>query len=469
MRPFPQLRGSEHRILNWLDSCCTSAAHIHQIQAQLILQSLHSNTTIAHRFIAACKPLGLLPSALLLFTQLRKPHVFICNSLIRAFSHSHSPHDSVFVYAHMHKNSILPNNFTFPFLLKSLSELKDLRQGQCVHTHITKLGHLNDIYVQNSLLSIYASCGCMGSCHQAFNEMPQKDVVSWTVLIAGNRSAGRHDDALIAFEQMQYAGVVPNRVTMVNALSTCSKCGALEMGVWIHDFIRRSGWELDVILGTSLVNMYGNCGRIEEGMDVFKNMKEKNVFTWNALIKGLALAKSGNEAVRWFSRMEHEGIEADEVTFLGVLCACSHSGLVQMGRRIFSSLIVGKYGFLPNFKHYACMIDLLVRAGRLQEAFIIITKLPFEPTKAMWGAFVAGSRTHGELELSEFATRKLVELEPENGAHYVLLSNLYAEMGRRSDVESMKRLMKETEMKKDQGCGAIEFEYERNVYELLAA
>ncbi|KAJ6343636.1 hypothetical protein OIU76_005391 [Salix suchowensis] len=161
----------------------------------------------------------------------------------------------------------------------------DYLKCQCVHAHVVRLGHLNDIYVQNSLLDVYASCGYMGLCREVFDEMSDRDVVSWTVLIMGYRNAKNYANALIAFEKMQYAGVVPNRVTMVNALGACGSFRAIEMGVWIHDFIKGSGWDLDVILGTSLVEMYLKCGRIDEGLIVFRSMKEKNVFTWNVVIQ----------------------------------------------------------------------------------------------------------------------------------------------------------------------------------------
>ncbi|CAK9165008.1 unnamed protein product [Ilex paraguariensis] len=456
MRTFPQLNSVANRILHLIGTC-TSPAHIQQIQAQLILRNLHSNTTIAFHFITACQSLNLLDSDFL-YTHLQRPHVFICNTLIRAFSYSQSPENSMSVYAHMHKNSISPNNYTFPFLLKSLSDLKEHKQGQCIHTQTTKLGHFNDIYVQNSLLNLYASCGHMRKCRHLFDEMPQKDVVTWTVMITGYREVGKFDDALIAFEQMQYAGVVPNRVTMVNALAACASFGALDMGIWIHDCIRRSGWEMDVILGTSLIDMYGKSGRVEEGLGVFQSMKEKNVYTWNALIKGLALAKSGNEAVCWFSRMELEGIKPDEVTLIAVLCACAYSGMVQTGREIFSSLIEGRYGFSPGAKHYACMVDLLARSGCLEEAFKVINEMPYESTRSIWGALLAGCRAHGNLELSEFAAWKLVELAPGNSAYYVVLSNLYAEMERWSDVEKVRRLMKKRGLKKDLGSSSVELE-----------
>lgn len=298
----------------------------------------------------------------------------------------------------------------------------------------------------------------MDLCRKLFDEMLQRDVVSWTVLIMGYRNVGKYDDALFIFEQMQYAGEVPNQVTMVNALAACANFGAIEMGIWIHDIINKNGWELDVILGTALLEMYAKCGRVEEAMNVFRIMKEKNVFTWNALIKGLALAKSGEEAIWWFNRMEEEGIRADEVTLVAILSACSHSGLVDTGQQIFIYLVNGKYGFSPNVKHYACIVDILARSGRFKEAFDFMRHMPFEPTKAMWGSLFASSKSQGDLEFSEFAARKLVELEPHNSAYYINLSNLYAEMRRWSDAEKVRQIMKDRQLIKDLGCSSVEIE-----------
>lgn len=368
----------------------------------------------------------------------------------------------------MHTNSISPNNYTFPLILKSLADLKDVKSGQSVHTQVVKLGHLNDIYVQNSLLNLYASSGDVFLCRRVFDEMPLRDVVSWTVMINGYRVSGRFDYALLTFEQMQFSGVVPNRVTMVNALAACSAFGALDTGVWIHDFITRNGWYLDVRIGTCLIDMYGKCGRVEQGLSVFRKMKETNVFTWNALIKGFALVKCGEEAVRWFYRMEEVGTKPDEVTLIAVLCACVHSGLVQRGREIFLFLANGRYGFSPGAKHYACMVDLFARSGCLMEAQKVINEMPCLPTKSVWGALFAGCRAHGNLELSEFAAWQLIELEPENSGYYVVLSNLYADMGRWSEVEEVRWLMKERGLKKDSGSSSVQFESQKLVYELLA-
>ncbi|KAJ8562174.1 hypothetical protein K7X08_011465 [Anisodus acutangulus] len=368
----------------------------------------------------------------------------------------------------MHKERIFSNNYTYPFVLKALSDLKELKLGQSVHTHIVKSGYYdNDIYVQNSLLNLYASCGEIEVCHQLFDEMPQRDVVSWTVLIMGYSYCGRYGDALVVFEKMRNAGVAPNRVTMVNALSACANFGSLDIGVWIHDYIRRSGWEMDVILGTSLIDMYGKCGRIEHGFWVFQEMKFKNVYTWNVVIRGLALAKSGEEAVRSFFIMEHENVKPDEVTLVAVLCACAYSGMVEKGREIFSWLTNGKYGFPPGAKHYACMVDLLARSGHLEDALRMIEEMQVEPTKSVWGALLGGCRLHGNQELSEFAAWKLVGLEPRNSAYYIVLANLYGEMGRWNDAEKIRALMKERGLLKDLGSSSVELEDQKDLLELL--
>ncbi|KAK1354138.1 Pentatricopeptide repeat-containing protein [Heracleum sosnowskyi] len=466
MNPSSKLHNTVTPILNFLQNCKTPT-QLYQIQAQIITQNLSSNTNIAPHFITTCQSLGLLNTALNFYTHIEKPHVFICNTLIQTFCNHKLPKDSIFMYTHMHKNSILPNNYTFPFVLKAICDVRDFLKGKCVHGQIMKMGHFRDVYVMNSLLNLYGSCGDMVLCEKLFDEMSERDVVSWTAMISGYREAKRFDDALVAFEQMQYAGVVPNRVTMVNALSACASFGAIDMGVWIHDFIRRNEWELDVKLGTCLVDMYGKCGKIEEGLRVFESMVEKNVFTWNALLKGLAVAKSGQLAVWWFCRMQETGVKPDVITLISVLCACVHSGLEQMGKCIFSSIIVGKYGFSPNVKHYACMIDLLARSGSLEHALKVIQALPIEPTVSMWGAFLAGCRTHGRLELSELAAWKLMELEPDNSAYYVVLSNIYAETFRWSDVEKVRMLMKERGLKKDLGSSSLELDPQL-VQDLLA-
>lgn len=265
-------------------------------------------------------------------------------------------------------------------------------------------------------------------------------------MIMGYRNVSQSGDALLTFERMHSAGVPANRVTFVNTLAACSSHRALDMGVWIHDHIRRSGLELDVRLGSALVDMYCKCGRIGDGIEVFLSMKVRNVYTWNSVIGGLAAAKCGKEALRWFSAME---VEPDGVTLIEVLCACSHSGLVEDGWRIFDCLVRGEFGFSPGIKHYGCMVDLLGRAGCLDDAVEFIERMPYEPNVVIWGSLLGGCRSHNNMRMSENVVKRLVELEPWNVAHYILLSKLYSEMGRWRDVEEVRRVMKKRGLRKD--------------------
>lgn len=202
--------------------------------------------------------------------------------------------------------------------------------------------------------------------------------------------------------------------------------------------------------------MYSKCGRIDAGLEVFWSMAERNVYTWNSVIMGLALAKCGREALQWFSRMENEGVRPDGVTLIAVLCACCHSGLVEVGRQLFDAMVAGKYGFRPGIRHYGCMVDLLGRAGLLSEAVRFIEVMPFAPNVVIWGSLLHGSRAHGELTFSELAARKLVELEPTNIAHYVVLSNLFVETGRWPEAEEVRRFVKEGGLRKDPGWSFAE-------------
>ncbi|KAM3220887.1 hypothetical protein BC332_18105 [Capsicum chinense] len=470
-KSYSQLNNISTKILNLLNNPSISPSHFSQIQAQLIHHNLHYNTTIAKNLISTCQSLSLLNSSFTLYTKLiKKPHIFICNTLIQELSHSEDrllKQKSISMYIHMYQERIFPNIYTYPFVLKSLSDLKELKLGKCVHTHVVKWGLDSDIYVQNSFLNLYGSCGEILVCRQLFDEMPQRDVVSWTVLVMGYRECGKYGDAVGVFERMRGSGVAPNRVTMVNALAACANCGGLDVGVWIDEYIRMKGWEMDVILGTSLIDMYGKCGKIERGFWVFREMKCRNVYTWNAVIRGLALAKSGEEALRWFLIMERENVKPDEVTLLAVLRACAYAGMVEQGREIFSSLMNGKYGFPPGAKHYACMVDLLARCGHLEEALSMIKEMPVEPTKSVWGALLAGCRLHGNQELSEFAAWKLIALAPRNSAYYVVLANLYGEMGRWNDAEKIRTLMKESGLLKDLGSSSVELEDQKDLLDLL--
>ncbi|XP_020681763.1 pentatricopeptide repeat-containing protein At1g05750, chloroplastic-like [Dendrobium catenatum] len=232
---------------------------------------------------------------------------------------------------------------------------------------------------------------------------------------------------------MHFVGVTPNRVTMVSTLAACAAHGAsLDFGQWIHRQATHAGWDLDVVLITALVDMYCKYGCINAGFDVFLRMPQRSLSTWNSLIQGFSFSKGGAMALKWFLRMEEEGVRSDAVTLVGVLTAW--------------------------IKHYGCMVDLYGKAGLLDAAVECIQMMSFEPNVVIYGSLLSGSRARKEMHLSEFAVRRLVEIQPKNAAHYVLLSNLYVEMGMWKEAEEVRRSMRELDLRKESGWSLTEWD-----------
>ncbi|CAD6236630.1 unnamed protein product [Miscanthus lutarioriparius] len=420
------------RALHAINTCTSAAAlaplRVHILQEPALLRS----TAVVSAFFLSCGRLRSLDPALVLFASLPRPHVFVFNSLLRSLppAPACSP---LPLFRHFFGLGVRPNRYTFPLMLTSLSSLCEL---SVVHSQVAKSGFARDLHVRNALLARYAACDPgLGHAEQLFDEMPSPDVVAWTTMITAYRNHGRSFHALATFRRMFAASVAPNRVTMVSTLGACAAHGAADTGIWIHQYVQKQGWELDVVLGTALVDMYGKCGHVVEGVRVFSEMTERNVCTWNSIIGAFALEQDGEMALRWFYRMKADGVRPDAVTLICVLYACTHAGLVDIGRKIFNLIVQGEYGFQPGIKHFGCMVDLLSRSGHLDDAFRVVEAMPSQPNAVIWGLLLQGCKARGDTVLSEDVTMRLVELEPENASHYVTLANLYAETGRWLEAE----------------------------------
>ncbi|GAB4841135.1 Pentatricopeptide repeat-containing protein At3g62890 [Ancistrocladus abbreviatus] len=289
--------------------------------------------------------------------------------------------------------------------------------------------------------------------------MPDRNVISWSCIINGYVKWGEHKEALALFREMQMlkgSGVSPNEFTLSGVLSACGRLGALEHGKWVHAYIDKCGMKVDVVLGTSLIDMYAKCGSIERARSVFDNLgHNKDVTAWSALISGLAMHGLGEECLELFVKMLNQEVRPNAVTFLGLLCACVHCGLVDEGKKLFQRMSQ-EFGISPSIEHYGCMVDLCGRAGLIEEAWDVVKSMPMEPDVLVWGALLSASRTHGKIEVSEVAVRRLTELEPTNSAAHVLLSNLYAKIGRWKDVRHVRDLMEAKGIKKVPGCSLVE-------------
>jgi pentatricopeptide repeat protein len=307
----------------------------------------------------------------------------------------------------------------------------------------------------NAMVAGYLQNGHVDEALKFFLKMPESDVASWTTLIAGCTQNGHAEEALNLFRQMQLAGLKPSAKAFASVLSACGNLAALEYGSEIHEEIIRNGFLSDVFVANSLVDMYAKCGSIENARNIFDKMHQKNTISWTAIIAGYAMHGCSQEALILFEQMQHSGIYPDQVTFLCVLSACCHAGLVDEGLRYFLCMN-HSYNIVPTMEHYGCMVDLLGRAGRLNEAQDFINKMPIKPDASVWGCLLSACRIHNNTELAEHAAEHLFELVPQNAAPYVVLSNIYAAAGKWDDIEKVRKMMKDRSIKKMPGCSWIE-------------
>ncbi|XP_031269987.1 pentatricopeptide repeat-containing protein At3g62890-like [Pistacia vera] len=254
---------------------------------------------------------------------------------------------------------------------------------------------------------------------------------------------------------MQLKGLVGDKVTMVSLLLACTHLVALETGKWLHAYIMKKVIEVDVALGTALVDMYAKCGSIENAEIVFEELAEKDVMTWTALVVGLAMCGQGDEALKYFHEMQISGLKPDAITLVGALVACSHAGLVEEGISYFNSM-TKTYGIQPSIEHYGCFVDMLGRAGRIAEAEELIKKMPMTPDHFVLGGLLGACRIHCNLEVAERVAQQLLELYPDNGGSYIILSNIYSLSRKWEEAKRIRELMAERKIKKSPGCSLIE-------------
>lgn len=393
-------------------------------------------------------------------------------------------------YSRMHLTGLKADYFTYPFVLKSCVELSKLEFGRCVHGKGLRGGWGLDFYVGTSLIDFYVKCGELRDGRKVFDEMPVRDVsswnaliagymrggmigyaenlfegmgernvVSWTAMISGYVQNGLGGKALCLFEEMLEEGseVKPNWLTVMSVLPVCSHSADLEQGRRIHEFASRVGLGLNPSVRTALAAMYAKCGSLSDARFLFTSIpaEKKGLIAWNTMITAYASHGNGMEAVSTFEDMIRAGVQPDEISFTGLFCGCSRSGLIDIGLKYFNCMTT-VYSVKPRHENYASVVDLLSRTGRLLEAKQLICQMPMQAGPSIWGALLAGCRKHGNLEIAEIAARNLFVLEPENSGNYVLLSNMYADVGMWEEVDNLRALLKSQGLRKNLGSSWIE-------------
>lgn len=308
----------------------------------------------------------------------------------------------------------------------------------------------------NTMLAGYVKAGELDLARKSFSEMPVRDSVSWSTMIVGFTHNGCFDEAFGFFRELQRVGVSPNEVNLTGVLSACAQAGAYEFGKILHGLIEKFGFSGIITVNNALLDTYCKCGQLGSSWLVFKNMpKKKTIVSWTSMIASLAMHGYGEEAIELFHDMERSGIRPDGIAFLSILYACSHAGLVEQGCMYFSKM-TELYGIEPSIEHYGCMIDLHGRAGQLHKAYELIVQMPILPTAIIWRTLLGACSIHGNVELAEQAKNQLSELDPENSSDHVLLSNVYAVVGKWKDVATVRRSMNDQKIKKIPGWSMIE-------------
>ncbi|XP_030469777.1 pentatricopeptide repeat-containing protein At2g36730-like [Syzygium oleosum] len=451
----------KHKLIAFLN-LSSSAKHIAQIHAQILASGLLGDAFLARELVRLC---SLPPSTKCLsHARLLVEHAEISapsswNILIRGFASSDSSRDALRVYLGMRRGGISPNEHTFPFVLKSCAALAVLRQGRQVHGEVCKFGVESNVYVQNALISFYGSCKKISNACKVFDGMSMRTVVSWNAILTACIENSRLADGIRYFVEMRNCGFEPDETTMVVVLSACVELGNLSLGKWVHSQVIERGMVLNCQLGTALVDMYAKCGTVWCASFVFDRMGERNVWTWSAMILGLAQHGFANEALRLFSNMmESTSVRPNYVTFLGVLCACSHAGLVDEGYKYFREMQY-VHGIKPMMVHYGAMADILGRAGRLGEAYSFITRMPIEADSVVWRTLLSASSIHDAEDKSGLGSevqKRLLELEPRRGGNFIMVANMYAEAGMWEKAAKTRRDMKNKGVKKIAGESCVE-------------
>lgn len=364
------------------------------------------------------------------------------NQTLKNYLNSSSSTKALLLFANLlKKHSSLIDSHTFLYIIKACTKKALVTEGKQIHCIAIKLGYEPSIFIRTSLIDMYSSWGNLYDAHKVFDEIPIKNVVCWTALISAYVDNKKARKGIELFREMVVGNVVPDQVTFTVALSACADHGDLDMGEWVRDCIRKQGLSLDLYLENALLNMYAKCGHIGMAKVLFSSMVKKDVTTWTSMIVGCALHGQAEEALRLYAQMTADcrdvksnmkkrgnvgrSIVPNDITFIGVLMACSHAGLVEEGKRHFKS-ITDVYGLKVQPSHYGCMVDLLCRAGLLQEAYDFVMAMPKQPNAVVWQTLLSACSSSGNVELAAKAHRHLLTLNKGLASDDVAMSNAYA-------------------------------------------
>lgn len=376
-------------------------------------------------------------------------------SLLVAYMQNGCNLDAVNVFRKMIEEKVAVDSFTIASVIGACSAMEELEAGEEIHCYTLRHDFLSDVSLCNALITLYGRCNQITEAEIVFQLIRDKDIISWTALLTCYGQNGCGGPAILLFREMLQDGIKPPIYCVSSAIRACSVIASLSMGEQIHCRTIKTGIDDDLSVANSLITMYAKCGHIELALRFFDSMTNRNVVSWNALITGFSQHGHERAALELFGQMQKEGIQPDDYTFSGVLVSCSRLGLVEQGCQYFR-VMSAEYGLKPKLEHYACMVDLFGRAGKLYEAMEFINIMPFEPDQLIWEALLASCKIHGNIELVKFVAKKIMQMRPGDPSPYITLSTMYASMSMWDRKASVQAIMKDGGMQKEPGRSWIE-------------
>uniref|UniRef100_A0A0D9V2L7 Pentacotripeptide-repeat region of PRORP domain-containing protein n=1 Tax=Leersia perrieri TaxID=77586 RepID=A0A0D9V2L7_9ORYZ len=430
-----------------MNLCCS-------VHAQIVKSGFSRTKGVCDAIVTMYVKAGAVQDAILAFDLMHGPDITSWNTLLSGFYSGDNCEHGLRIFKKMVCEGVLANTYTYIGILRCCASLMDLRFGCQVHACILKSGLQIDHDVSRMLLDMYVQAGCSKNARLIFDQLKERDVFSWTIIMSTYAKTDEGEKAIECFRSMLQENKRPNDATLATSLSVCSDLACLGSGLQLHSYTIKSGWNSSVVSG-ALLDMYVKCGNITDAGFIFDESDTHDLVEWNTIICGYAHHGHGYKALEAFQEMIDEGKVPDEITFIGVLSACSHAGLLDEGRSYFK-LLSNVYGITPTLEHYACMVDILAKAGKLAEAESIIIEMPLTPDASLWKTIMGACRIHRNIEIAERAAEKMFELQPDDISSSILLSNIYADLKRWNDVAKLRSMLVDRGVKKEPGCSWIE-------------
>ncbi|KAJ8501151.1 hypothetical protein OPV22_011703 [Ensete ventricosum] len=444
-----------------LSACCAlySIELGRQVHGYMVKYGIESETSMGNSLCSLYSKCRSLDSSVKAFRRIPNKNVISWTTIISASGDNGDTELGLSLFADMLLEDVVPNEYTLTSALSLCCMVQDLSLGKQIHSFCIKFGCESQLPVKNSIMYLYLKCEEIDEARRLFNEMDTVSLITWNAMIAGHSqmmNLAKDDmtahrsgfEALKVFQKLNRSGKKPDLYSFSSILTVCSGLLAIEQGEQIHAQTIKSGYLSDVVVSSALVNMYNKCGCIDDATKAFAEMSTRTLISWTCMLTGYSQHGRSKEAIQLFEDMRLVGVRPNQITFVGVLSACSHAGMVDEAEYYFN-MMKNEYGIKPVMDHYACMVDMFVRQGRLEDAFAFVKKMDFEPNEIIWSILIAGCRSHGNVDLGFYAAERLLELKPKGIETYMLLLNMYISAERWQDVSRVRKLMK------DENIGSI--------------